>query len=408
MPNNRIIGWLIWFIASLFYAFQYIIRVLPNILMPEISQKFAMDSALYGQFSGLYYVGYAGMHLPLGILLDRIGPKVVIPICISITALGVLPLVFTEFWLYPTIGRIVIGIGSSAAILGVFKVTRMIFGDEKFTIMLGLSVTIGLLGGIWGGQPVNYLIRHFGWETVLLFICAAGIVLALASYALLPNMKQETSETTILHDVFTVLKNPYVLSICVLGGLMVGPLEGFADVWGTEFLIAVNQFDENIASSLPSFIFLGMCFGSPFLSYLAAKTNRYYELTIISALMMAIGFACILFFDLSITSLTIILSATGVLCAYQILVIYKASTYVKSNLVSITTATANMIIMIFGYFFHSTIGIVIKFFNDPLTSENLITVQAFQNGISVIPIGLLIAGIGFTFLLIKEKRKKLS
>ena len=153
--------WAMWFLASFFYAYQYVIRVLPNIMMPEITQKFNIGADIFGQFSGIYYIGYAGIHIPIGLMLDRFGPKKVMPACGLLTVAGLLPLVFSELWVYPVIGRGLIGIGSSAAILGVFKIIRMSFKESQFTRMLGISVTIGLLGAMYGGRPVHFLLNHF-------------------------------------------------------------------------------------------------------------------------------------------------------------------------------------------------------------------------------------------------------
>ncbi len=85
----------------------------------------------------------------------------------------------------------------------------------------------------------------------------------------------------------------------------------------------------------------------------------------------------------------------GICCAYQILAIYKASTYVPENVVGLTTATANMIIMSFGYIFHSGIGYVIK-----VTGKYGAT--SFNYGIATIPIALFIGSTGFIILSIKE------
>ena len=212
LQRSRAIAWAVWLIASVFYAYQYILRVLPNIMMPEIMTKFDISSSLFGQFSGLYYIGYAGMHIPIGLMLDRFGPKYVMPFCILLAVAGLVPLVYSDMWLYPCIGRVFIGIGSSAAILGVFKIIRMTFPEKKFTRMLGFSVTIVLLGSIYGGYPVNYLLQTLGWEQVLNIMAGIGLCLAAAIYFLAPAYQADLdNKTSIWADLKDVFGNSKIL-----------------------------------------------------------------------------------------------------------------------------------------------------------------------------------------------------
>ena len=406
---GRMSAFTMWLLASIFYAYQYIIRVLPNLIMPDVIEKFQIDASIFGQFSGVYYIGYAAMHIPVGILLDRIGPRLIMPLLIILTALGLLPLIYADVWVYPVIGRALIGMGSTGAILGVFKIVRMVYDESKFTRMLGLSVTIGLIGAIWGGQPVNYAITLFGWEQVVMALVIAGIGLAALTYASIPaHTPEPTNIVELRKDIWSVLSNPMVVSICLLGGLMVGPLEGFADVWGTEYLKTVYSYSDDWGSTLPSFIFFGMCFGASFLTYLADKTRSYYGMTILSAFGMAIGFILLLLGLLDRTTMMVVFTIVGIFSAYQILVIYLASTYVQEKVVGLTTACANMIIMIFGYLFHSSIGGLMSFFWTG-TIENGTPFYgpfAYTSALSIIPISLLVAAVGFSFLSLRTKHTK--
>ena len=140
MTTSRTIAWSIWIIGSIFYAYQYIIRVMPSIMLPELMEQFHIDSAIFGQFSGVYYIGYSLIHLPMGIALDRYGPRKVMSLCIVLTVIGLLPILFSDNWIYAVIGRAIIGIGSAAAILGTFKIIRMSFSEQRFTRMLTIVI----------------------------------------------------------------------------------------------------------------------------------------------------------------------------------------------------------------------------------------------------------------------------
>ena len=345
-----------WAVGSFFYAYQYILRVLPNIMMNDILERFHIDANVFGQYSGLYYIGYAAMHIPIGILLDRYGPKWVLPACIMLTVIGLLPLLYADHYIYPNIGRLLIGMGSSAAILGVFKILRMSFPENKFTLLLGFTVTIGLIGAIYGGLPVNYFMHELGVTAVLHAIILVGVLLAITSFMIIPPIPEAERNQSWVAHVKAVLTNPLILGICILAGFMVGPLEGFADVWGKQYLLSVYKLNDNVAASLPSLLFFGMGFGAPMLSWMATRTNAYFGFIILSALVMGICFALLLTGQLPVFTLAPLFLIVGFFCAYQIIAIYKASTYVKEELVGLTTACANMIIMSFGYVFHSIIG----------------------------------------------------
>lgn len=395
--NSRVAAWTIWIIASVFYAYQYLLRVMPNIMLEDIMQQFSINAAAFGQFSGIYYIGYSLLHLPVGIMLDRYGPKKVMTGCILLTVVGLMPLLFADRWIYPVAGRFLIGVGSSAAILGVFKIIRMTFSEARFPRMLSLSVMIGLIGAIYGGGPVSFMREAMGYQTVLQIFAASGVALALLTYWIVPDIKT-TSEGTVISDIKEVLSNQRVIWTCLCAGLMVGPLEGFADVWGTAFLKHVYGFEGTLAASLPSLMYIGMCFGSPVLNLIAEKAGSYLTTIIAAGVTMAVSFVVLLACPLNSGVLSLDFILVGMCCAYQILAIYVASTYVREQVAGLTTAVANMIIMLFGYAFHTIMGNVISLMGGPAAP------QAMLFGIAVIPVALCVGSAGFILLLAKEKR----
>lgn len=396
--HSRPIAWTIWAIAAIFYAYQYILRVMPSIFLDDIMGHFGIGAVAFGQFSGVYYIGYSLVHLPIGIMLDRFGPRRVMSSCMLLTVVGSLPLIYIDQWTYSIIGRILIGIGSSAAILGAFKIIRMAFDEAQFSRMLSFCVTIGLLGAIYGGGPVSFMRDRFGYEFVVQMIAITGIILAIATFFVVPNITSK-GQSSILKDVKEVLGNRRVLLTCLSAGLMVGPLEGFADVWGSTFLKMHYQVEGSVAASLPSLIFLGMCFGGPILSLIAEKVSDYLITIIAAGLVMASAFFLLLFSVVSVPMLSVMFILVGISCAYQILAIFKASTYVREDVAGLTTAVANMIIMFFGYAFHTVIGTIVNSFGGIEVSRALVS------GIAVIPFALILGGIGF-FVLHRKERKE--
>ncbi|MDR0942503.1 MAG: MFS transporter [Holosporales bacterium] len=398
---------IMWLVVSFFYAYQYILRVLPSAMLDDIMLRFNIDALAFGQFSGVYYIGYSLIHIPLGIWLDRFGPKKVIPICILLSAVGVAPIIFAESWIYPIIGRTLTGIGSSAAILGVFKVIRMAFDERRFTRMLSFSVTIGLMGAIYGSAPLRSMYVMFGYKVSVSILILLGIILAVLAFVSIPKTENNSANSdekpqSMFANVGSVFSNLKVMIICFSAGLMVGPLEGFADIWGPKFLTNAFGIESSSASYITAMIFVGMCFGSPILNFIAEKTKSYLGTVILSGILMFAVFVMLI--AKATTSLTIITVGfiiVGICSAYQILAIYKASTYVDENATGIATAMANMIIMIFGYALHGLIGGTINVFGGIDNAES-----ALCYGVAIIPITLLIGTIGFIFLAYKDRQSK--
>ncbi len=397
--SSRDRAWMVWIVASVFYAYQYIIRVMPNIMLDDICQRFSIDALAFGQFSGIYYLGYSLLHIPVGIMLDRFGARKIMTGCVLLTVVGLLPLLFSEHWAYPILGRFLVGVGSSCAILGVFKVVRMAFSEARFSRMLSFSVMIGLLGAIYGGGPVSYMRDCLGYEAVLYSFIWGGIALSVAAYFIVPDVKS-APQTKIMHDVKEVLSNRSVIIACLSAGLMVGPLEGFADVWGCAFLKQVYGLQGSVAASLPSLIFIGMCFGAPVLSFIGDRIKSNIGAIVGAGCVMSASFILLLAAQQNVGLLSTHFVLIGICSAYQILAIFKASTFVRAEVAGLTTAVANMIIMIFGYGFHTAIGCIVSAMGGRESSSALLF------GVSVIPVALIVGTIGFISLIKKESQVK--
>ncbi len=78
IPNTlkqTIRGWMVVACGALFYMYQFMIRVSPNIMNDELMMTLSIDAAALGGIMGVYYWSYTAMQIPLGITMDRLGPR---------------------------------------------------------------------------------------------------------------------------------------------------------------------------------------------------------------------------------------------------------------------------------------------------------------------------------------------
>ena len=396
----------IWLFITLFYCYQYVLRLLPNVIMPELMQQFSVGATEFGEFAGTYYIGYILMQIPFGLLLGRFGGKIVMPISIIIAALGSLPIAISDNWQMVILGRFFIGVGASAAIVGAFQIFRAVF-PQHFTRMLGALVCVGLLTAVYISKPLSIMIHSVGIREIVNFLVIGGIILAIATYVVLPKMPTSRS-ANVWTDIKEIIGNKRVLAVSFLAGLMVAPLEGFADAWGTAFIRVVYEIERDQANSIVASILTGMCIGSIALPYIAEKAKSYYGTTMISGIVMASCFGILLTGAGTVSMLYMISLAIGICSAYQVVIIAHISTYVKVSLSGMAAAVSNMIVMSFGYVFHKLIAYVIER-NSQVKVVDSVTIYGYNDyicGIAVIPAAILIAVCGFAWIIFLKHRTK--
>lgn len=384
-----------WLILSIFYAYQYLVRVFPNIFLPFVVERFHVSAEGFGQFSGVYYFGYAIAHLPLCFIAVKKGLKTLMPLCILITALSPLSLL-ADSWTLAIIGRFLAGVGSSGAVIGVFNILHGNF-PKKFSSYLGVTVTFGLLGAIYGGPSLNTMTVTLGHVHTLVAILILGVILATLSFILLPQQKQATSQN-IFRDFKSIIKNPKIICLALGAGLLVGSLEGFPDAWGNAFLVKVYNISRSEAATLCSLIFLGMCVGSPIISFVSDRTKNSLPLAISAGFIMSIVFSLLSMELIPTSLLSIVFIITGICCSYQILLLNHSSVYTPPHLHSLTSTTVNMCIMIFGHFFHSIIGWRVS------SCGGLDSPHALSQGVSTIYIAAILGVALLVKLLFSQKK----
>ena len=407
MPSRRLI---VWFLLSLFYAYQYALRVIPAISANEIMMRLKLDAGQFGTFCGVYYIGYTVASIPLSIAIDRYNARQVIVFTIALVCLGMVSLM-TDNWYLAILGRIITGIGSAGAILSLFKVISVYFTPGKASKMLGIAITIGLLGAIYGGRPLAMLINDIGFDATIKLLIIVGGSIAITTYFLLPksfvgNTSDVINISEVVSDVKSIFKNKALILLAIVGGLMVGPMEGFVDGWSVITFKSIHHWSDSDATFAPSMMFLGMCLGASVIGIITEETQKYYSIIGICSIIMIISFGWVIWGNgEQIQSMLVVVFLIGVACAYQIVVMSKAGLLSGKRLITTGTAIANMIVMIFGSIYHAIIGNLIT--KNNTLGSGLYSPEAIQSGIIPLVIGLAIAVALLPVVAKLERKSKL-
>jgi len=312
------------------------------------------------------------------------------------------------------LSRFLIGVGSGVAFLSVAKIIKSCFEAKYHSPMLGFSFSFGLIGAVFGATPMKYLFDQFGYEYIFHILAILGFVIA-ASILMLGKIDRKSTNESIQDTINSVIKlilNPKIILIGVSGGLMVGSLEGFADVWAIPFFNQSFDMSKTEATTITSFVYMGMCFGGPILT-IAATMLRSTNFTIFLTGILTISIFVILFYIpasyFNFMTSAALMFFLGILCCYQVLVFIAVSDAVDQNSTGLAIAITQCLNMSFGHFFHTIIGSAFELSWDGSLTEYgsaLYTHENFIYALAVIPICCFIGQFGFMLLAAKSKKSE--
>jgi MFS family permease len=173
---------LIFSILSLLYIFSQFFRVSNAVIAPNLIQDLGLNAETLGILGGAYFYSFALLQIPMGPMLDRIGPRIVVTLFPLIGALGAFLFALSGSFTSALLGRILIGLGMAPVLMGSMKVFILRFPPEKFATLVGTILSVGTLGNIFAASPLAYLTSVIGWRVT--FILAGGITILLAFFGL--------------------------------------------------------------------------------------------------------------------------------------------------------------------------------------------------------------------------------
>ncbi|GGI80803.1 MFS transporter [Legionella impletisoli] len=278
--------WIVWGLGCLFYFYECLLQVSPSVMSHELMRDFAVTSHTLGILSGVYFYSYAAMQLPGGLLLDYFGPRKLLTIATAICAVSTIAFGLTNSFYMACVARLMIGFGSAFAAIGAMKLAANWFPSERFALLTGIMVTIGMLGAIGGEAPLAILIDNYGWRDSMVIMGSIGIALAFLIFFIARDVPkderrnyaaqplQNSDEEPLLKSLFTLIKNKQLWLIATYGGLMYMATPVFCGLWGVPFLMFKMDLAKATAANYISLVFVGWAIASPLWGIYSGRIGR--------------------------------------------------------------------------------------------------------------------------------------
>ena len=179
-------------VGASFFAYAFALRVAPGVMVEELMASFAVGGAILGNLSAFYFYTYAGLQIPVGILMDRIGPRRLMTAAAAIVAVGCVVFAASTELHGAYLGRALIGIGCAFSWPGTLALVHLWF-PKKFALLAGVSQFIAMGGAMLGQAPLALAVERFGWRDASMSLAVLGVALAVLIYLTARDKPQPTS-----------------------------------------------------------------------------------------------------------------------------------------------------------------------------------------------------------------------
>lgn len=169
------------------YFLSFFFRNVNAVISRDLVSEFALPASDLGFLTATYLLAFAAFQLPLGVLLDRYGPRRVVAALMCVAAAGALTFGLAQNLLTLSIGRALIGLGVSAGLMGAIKAFTLWFPLSRLATLNGLYLAIGGLGGLSATAPAEAFLGPFGWRALFYGLAAASVLAASLIFLVVPE-----------------------------------------------------------------------------------------------------------------------------------------------------------------------------------------------------------------------------
>ena len=284
--NQR--AWVMFLLISLASFFVQFHRTSSGVIRNDLAEAFEMSATSFSLFSSMYFYPYVLMQIPVGILADRWGVRKTVSLSTLIAAMGTMIFAFAPTFSVACLGRAIVGIGVSTPVVCSPKLLSSWFRQSQVVTVSGIGNLVGNFGGLAAQAPLALLVAALTWRVSFLVLGIVTLIIAaviflflkdspesmgLPSMANLDNRPASPKNQENRNSIWQILKNVFANRYCwplflIMPSLM-GAYTVFSGTWGVPYLQDVFGYSNIEASTLTSYMAIGMSVGSFGISFLS-------------------------------------------------------------------------------------------------------------------------------------------
>ena len=240
------------------YFMSYAIRTINVVIAPDLVKDLGLNNADLGLLSSAYFIGFGATQIPLGLALDRFGPRITEAWVMTLAVVGALIFAIAEDFTTLVMARVLIGMGVSACLMAAFSGFRAWYATSQQGQLASAMLVCGTSGALASTWPVHLVTPYIGWRGVFLVMAALSFLAILILYYGLPVKKsapidkpiQSSSATLSWQSYRPILTNSFFWRILPLGTFCYGGFIAVQTLWFGPWLIEVMDYPPTTAAQI--------------------------------------------------------------------------------------------------------------------------------------------------------------
>jgi len=353
------------------YFLSYLFRTVNVVIAPDLAADLRLTAADLGLLTSIYFVLFAAFQTPLGVILDRYGPRRVQVILLFVAALGSVLFAISDSMLVLTIARSLIGLGVSGCLMAALKANAQWFPVARLPFVNACTMSFGTFGALTATIPVEMLAGLYGWRMIFVVLAVFTAALALVTAFVIPDHvapKDAAAPSNYkirdqFRDLGAIYCDRFFWQIAVVTMLHGGVFLSYQALWMGPWLADVAGYSQVSVANAMLFFNIGMFAGVVGFGVLADRLQKF-GFGLMTIVRFGVGASLIIqiMFAAEITSLAVLMCvAFGFFGSSTLLVYALLGQNFSGHMVGKVNTAQNMMIFIGAFVVQWGIGVIIDF-----------------------------------------------
>jgi len=233
------------------YLLSYFYRNVNAVISPELSAELGTSASSLGLLTSAYFLAFAAMQLPAGMLLDRYGPRRVEPVLLCIAGCGALAFAASNGLPGLVFARVLIGAGVAVCLMAPLKAIATWYSAERQAALAGWIMVAGGVGSLLATAPLAAALSVLSWRSVFVVLALATFAAAAAIFLLVPDAPRRPQATGLVEPwrgVASVFRSPRFWWLAPLPTISTGSFMAIQGLWSVPWLIEVEGYSREVAA----------------------------------------------------------------------------------------------------------------------------------------------------------------